>query len=69
MEKIQFDYVCIYLAAVLKHKTKSGIVSKTPLPEPPRNKNGKILFGAWAKVLRESQHPWYNIALDQLSKQ
>ena len=35
--------------------------AKVPLPEAPLDKNGKINYSAWVKVMFETEHPWATV--------
>ena len=55
------------LADVLKDKHTLGQIAsaKNPVPradDPPKTEKGKVNFNAWAKVLKEGEHPWYVVA-------
>jgi hypothetical protein len=58
------------LASVLKDKAASDSLAtaKVPVPrldDPPKTEKGTVNYNAWAKVLRDEEHPWFAAAKKQ----
>ena len=58
------------LASVLKDKQEAGAIAtaKVAVPRadnPPKTEKGAINYNAWAKAVRENEHPWYAAAKKQ----
>jgi hypothetical protein len=53
-----------HLTNVLKGKYARNEIesAKVKLPEPPKTKLGRIKFTKWAKRIKKSGHPWWEIA-------
>lgn len=62
------------LAAALKDKDAAGTLAtaKVAVPQldnPPKTEKGHINYNAWAKILREGEHPWYGAIAKQVKAQ
>jgi hypothetical protein len=61
-----------YLANVLKQKQADGKIAgaKDTVPradDPPKTEKGAINYVAWAKVLKEAEHPWYAVSYKKVA--